>query len=314
MAGTRVVCRLILPWDHGPRPRPGLASPGPSGLAGPAGACSSWARHCPAARGRGWRELGVPAWGRSRRWAGRGGSTLARGGGAEWGGLGLWLGMRAGLELPELVGGLRRLAWLCRAAAPPWSAGPGFGFDFTAPVFGPGGGEPFGGAANLAAVLLEEPELRAGRHPDERLFWLQGPEVAGTLRQLANSRPPQAGELRGAGLALLAFGPASGGPPSCWHLRRPRHRPGPPGLPGRAPAPLPGGAGLRGSPDGPPGRPGRPERAPLDGTEPRRANWWGRTAGRRRPCLRQPLLRGLPVAADPAPFRRRVFWDRPAAS
>ena len=47
----------------------------------------------------------------------------------QWGGLGLWLGMKHNLKLPRAVAGLRQLAAACRAMAPPWGGrlhlGPG---------------------------------------------------------------------------------------------------------------------------------------------------------------------------------------------
>ncbi len=311
-----LVCRLILHLEIMAHVlAQALADPGSQpDQAGPAGALLFLGQALPCLpEAEAWRELGRTRLGPAlAAWARPGEApTLAVAVAAEWGGLGLWLGMRAGLELPELVGGLRRLAWLCRAAAPPWSAGPGFGFDFTAPVFGPGGGEPFGGAANLAAVLLEEPELRAGRHPDERLFWLQGPEVAGTLRQLANSRPPQAGELRGAGLALLAFRAGerratvmlgtSGDPATALALLvsldgHPLLSPAGPATEGPLTAHLAGRAA---------------QNAPLlDGTEPAAGELVVEDlragAAHAFASLSFAGYRSLP---DPALLRRRVFWD-----
>jgi hypothetical protein len=124
----------------------------------------------------------------------------------QWGALALWLARRAGLELPGVAEALAPLARLCRAAAPPW--GPGgkhlawggeparsvLALDHP-PV------NPFTAAANLAALVLEDPDLRAGRHLDQTAYWLLGPAAAEALRRLAGGRPPAAGELAGAGLA-----------------------------------------------------------------------------------------------------------------
>lgn len=123
----------------------------------------------------------------------------------EWGGLGLWAGGGAGVEMPGVVGGLTKLAAACRALAPPWGAGSYWGWHPGAPVLGfaPRPESPFGGPANLAAVLLNEPDLRARRELDERLYWLHGPGAAERLRQLAGGRDPRPLELPGAGLALV---------------------------------------------------------------------------------------------------------------
>lgn len=130
--------------------------------------------------------------------------TAALAAACEWGGLGLWAGGGAGVELPGVVGGLTKLAAACRALAPPWGAGSYWGWGAGAPVLGfdPRPESPFTGPANLAAVLLNEPDLRAQRELDERLFWLFGPGAAERLRQLAGGRDPRPLELPGAGLAL----------------------------------------------------------------------------------------------------------------
>ena len=100
---------------------------------------------------------------------------------AEWGCLGLWLSLRGKIEVPGLVGGLRKLVWLCRTSAPPYGAGLGWGWTTASPVldFDKGRMDPYTGIANLAAVLLNEPDLRAGRILDERLFWLWGSRRCG---------------------------------------------------------------------------------------------------------------------------------------
>jgi len=61
----------------------------------------------------------------------------------------------------------------------------------------------FSGPANLAALLLNEPELRARRELDERLFWLYGSAALERLRQLAGAADPEPLESAGAGLVRL---------------------------------------------------------------------------------------------------------------
>ncbi len=137
--------------------------------------------------------------------------TAALAAACEWGGLGLWAGGGAGVELPGVVGGLTKLAAICRALAPPWGAGSYWGWHPGAPVLGfaPRPESPFTGPANLAAVLLNEPDLRARREMDERLYWLFGPGAAERLRQLAGGRDPRPLEAPGAGL-VLACGRSQG--------------------------------------------------------------------------------------------------------
>ena len=131
--------------------------------------------------------------------------TAALAAACEWGGLGLWAGAGAGVELPGVVAGLGRLAGACRALAPPWGAGAYWGWEPGAPVLGcePRPDSPYSGPANLAAVLLGEPELRARRQLDERLFWLHGPAALEKLRQLAGGPDPGPLESAGAGLVKL---------------------------------------------------------------------------------------------------------------
>ncbi len=160
-----------------------------------------------------WRELGrtrlgpaLMAWSREQEPL----SPLWLAPCAQWGGLGLWLGRkRPGLEMPALVGGLTRLAGLCRAAAPPWGGGVhslGWGWCPVGSVLGfERGGDPFTTAANLAALLLRDPELRAGRVMDQNLFWLLGPAAAEDLRPLAPAHPPPAADHPGPGLSLLCL-------------------------------------------------------------------------------------------------------------
>ena len=129
---------------------------------------------------------------------------------AQWGGLGLWLSRkRPELEMPALVGGLSRLAGLCRAAAPPWGAGMrslGWGWCPVRSVLGfERDGDAFTTAANLAALLLRDPELRAARVMDQNLFWLLGPRAAEDLRPLAPAHAPPAADHPGLGLSLVCL-------------------------------------------------------------------------------------------------------------
>jgi len=125
----------------------------------------------------------------------------------EAAGLGLWLARAGGLETPGLEAGLAGVARLCRALAPPWGAGRGgwgWGFSPLGAVWGldPESKEPFSGAANLAALLLEDPSLRAVPRDDERLYWLLGSSAPEGLRRLAGAEPPGSGDWPGAGLSL----------------------------------------------------------------------------------------------------------------
>ncbi len=146
----------------------------------------------------------------------------------EWGGLGLWLAQKAGLAPEGVVAGLRTLGPLVRAMAPPWGAGLAWGWSPAVSVLGLDQGrvDPATGAANLAAVLLTDPDLRAGRVMDERLYWLYGRPAAEQLRQLAGGAPPPAQELPPAGLAVLC-GRTAGRRVSLW-LRTAPHKADPP--------------------------------------------------------------------------------------
>lgn len=184
-----------------------------------------------------WLELGRERLGPSLRAWSRPGAPLAAGWlavSAQWGGLGLWLGMKSNLELPECVAGLTHLAGLCRAAAPPWGDG-GPALDWGGPAATSVLGfererDPYTTAANLAALLLSNPELRAGRVMDEGLFWLLGPQAADRLRPLAPAKPPPPADCPGGGLsAVCAL--AGGRKVSLWLRTCPR-------LPGAA-APWP---------------------------------------------------------------------------
>ena len=128
----------------------------------------------------------------------------------EWGGLSLWLSMKSGLEQPAgLVAGLRVLGPLVRAMAPPWGSGDSslaWGWTPAGAVLGLDQDRvpAATGAANLAGMLLTDPDLRAGRMLDERLYWLYGRPAYEKLRQLAGGAPPSAKVLPGADLAVLA--------------------------------------------------------------------------------------------------------------
>lgn len=127
---------------------------------------------------------------------------------AHWAALCCWLlgkqWAQGGVQL-----GLARLIGLGRTVAAPWGSGQGWGnsrapsvLSFDATVH-----DTFAPAANLAAVVLNEPDLRAGRKVDETLFWLIGPECGEWLRQLAGGATPATGSLVGAGMAWLAAEP-----------------------------------------------------------------------------------------------------------
>jgi hypothetical protein len=124
----------------------------------------------------------------------------------EWSGLSLWLCMKNNLEAPAgLVAGLRALGPLVRAMAPPWGSGLAWGWSPVGSVLNLSQGrvDAATGTANLAAMLLTEPDLRAGRTLDERLYWLYGKASYEKLRQLAGGPPPPAQNLAAAGLAVL---------------------------------------------------------------------------------------------------------------
>lgn len=125
----------------------------------------------------------------------------------EWGGLSLWLSQKAGQEQPAgLVAGLRTLGPVVRAMAPPWGSGLCWGWSPATSVLGLDNGrvDTASGAANLAGMLLTDPDLRAGRVLDERLYWLYGKPAYEKLRQLAGGPPPPAKVLPAADLAVLS--------------------------------------------------------------------------------------------------------------
>ncbi|MDR1396707.1 MAG: heparinase II/III-family protein [Desulfarculales bacterium] len=102
--------------------------------------------------------------------------------------LGMWLGGRQEASLPGLREAVRVQAMELRAAAPPWTDQ----FFSVSPL--PAGPLCFssdpGQESSLAAVLLEDPQLRGPRRVTELLFWLYGPEVEDKLRQLAGGSAP----------------------------------------------------------------------------------------------------------------------------
>lgn len=181
-----------------------------AGLAGPAAALLLFCAGLPlledAAR---WRTLASAALGPSLLAAWQDGpleATALAAEACEWGCLGLWAGAALKLELPGVVAGLHKLAGLCRALAPPWGAGAYWGQGPAGTVLGfdPAPVSWFSGPANLAAALLNAPELRGPRQVDERLFWLLGPEAGQKLRLLAGGPPPPPQEAPGVGLGVLA--------------------------------------------------------------------------------------------------------------
>lgn len=124
---------------------------------------------------------------------------------AHFAALACWaMGRQKAAEGP--ASGLARLAGMCRAMAPPWSPAMEWGHTPVRSMLelDPADHLPYGPAANLAAVVLNDPDLRAGREPDEGLFWLIGPQAPEWLRQLAGGRPPGVEDLPGAGLTWLA--------------------------------------------------------------------------------------------------------------
>lgn len=124
---------------------------------------------------------------------------------AHWLGLARWMGEPDG-NTRALEPALAALARYCRAQASPW----GCALEWDRfPVrslleLDPERPGMFYSAANLAAVLADDPELRAGRRLDEPLFWMRGPGSSEELRRLAGGRAPGPGDLPAAGLTWLA--------------------------------------------------------------------------------------------------------------
>ena len=123
----------------------------------------------------------------------------------QWGGLCLWLGMKNNLKLTGVVAGLQKLAAMCRALAPPWADGSTWGRASEGRVWDLEHGmvDPFTAASNLAALLVKEPSLRAGRVLGQGLYWLFGKETYESLRQLAGGAQPGAVGLAGARIAAI---------------------------------------------------------------------------------------------------------------
>lgn len=118
-----------------------------------------------------------------------------------WGCLGLWMGRRQQLVMPELIAAIHKLAGWLRSLSPPWlkhshAADQHWGpLNFSS--------QNAGEVANLAALLMTDPALRGPRQTSELLFWLLGPDVEENLRKLAGGRAPGAVDLPSAGLSGL---------------------------------------------------------------------------------------------------------------
>ncbi len=114
----------------------------------------------------------------------------------QWAVLALWLSRKAGCDVPGLEDALPPVALFCRADAPPWGGGRGWGFSHLWPVLDFGGAcsaaEAHAWPANMAAMLLGDADLRADRNMYEPLYWFCGPETPARLRSLANIKAPQA--------------------------------------------------------------------------------------------------------------------------
>jgi len=127
----------------------------------------------------------------------------------QWGALGLWLARKAGLEASGLAEALWPVAACCRAGAPPWGCGQAWGWAPAAEALRLDVGQKperaLAWPANLAALLLGEPELRADRQLDEPLFWLMGHQAVEGLRRLAWAKPPEAIDAPAMGLSSLCL-------------------------------------------------------------------------------------------------------------
>ena len=114
----------------------------------------------------------------------------------QWAVLALWLSRKAGCDAPGLEDALTPVALFCRAEAPPWGGGGGWGFSHLWPVLDLNGAcaaaEAHAWPANMAAMLLEDADLRADRNMHEPLYWFCGPETPARLRSLANIKAPRA--------------------------------------------------------------------------------------------------------------------------
>jgi hypothetical protein len=191
------------------------AAPEPAPLqAGPAGALLHLGRclsFLPEAAG--WLQMGAARLGPALAAWSRPGPPMATSWAPvmlEWGGLSLWLSMKANQDQPAgLVAGLRALGPVVRAMAPPWGSGGqglAWGWSPAASVLGLDNNrvDTASGAANLAGMLLTDPDLRAGRVLDERIYWLYGKSAYEKLRQLAGGPVPPAQTLPAADLAVLS--------------------------------------------------------------------------------------------------------------
>ncbi|KIX11829.1 hypothetical protein [Dethiosulfatarculus sandiegensis] len=131
--------------------------------------------------------------------------TLELAGAVSYAGLCLWVRQKAGEKALQLSLDLEPLARACRALAPPWGCAQGWGWSPLGVLPGLDQGEvdPYTKAANLAAVLLDNPLLRAGRDLDEDLYWLIGPSAKEKLRKLAGGKTPPATEIKALGIVFL---------------------------------------------------------------------------------------------------------------
>jgi hypothetical protein len=143
---------------------------------------------------------------------------------ADFGGLCLWLARHQGIELPELEPGLKELVRFCKASAPPWGAGLAWDWETGGALMDlqQNGVDSFTQACNLVAVLMDDPDIRAGRHMDERLFWLFGKDIGEYLRRLAGGRDAGAVDLPAAGLSVLSAD-SKGSKVGLWLRTSPRH-------------------------------------------------------------------------------------------
>lgn len=132
-------------------------------------------------------------------------ATLELAAAVSYAGLCLWVRQKAGEKAVQLSLFLEPLARACRALAPPWGCAQGWGWSPLGMLPGLDQGEidPYTKAANLAAILLDNPLLRAGRDLDEDLYWLIGPSAKEKLRRLAGGKTPPAAEIKALGTVFL---------------------------------------------------------------------------------------------------------------
>ena len=136
----------------------------------------------------------------------------------EAAGLSLWLGRKQNAPLPGLLAASRDMAIKLRAVAPPWVDER---FTRQQPLLEFSQDPTPGQEANLAALLLSDPELRGPRQSGELLFWLLGPQVKENLRQLAGGPDPGALNINTCGLTTLST-PLAGRRLSAWLVSAPQ--------------------------------------------------------------------------------------------